>query len=675
MAFRDRLQSPLIRAAAYVFIVVTALAVIIPFNPVMPDRGLDRSWEFGMNEAVARDKSFGEQIVFTYGPYASISTHMYQPETNTRMMLGSVLIAVCYLGALLFLARGGKLAFAILLLVLFAAFGATEEVLLTYALLLIACTVKYVNEGRLATSGRPQPLFHVAVVAMWATLGVLPLVKGSLILPYVAAVVVPPVLLAWRARLKTAFAVAAIPLASTLLLWIAAAQSLGALPHYLRGALWLTSGYTEAMSTSWLVLPAIAGPCLVILFLMAVVLICISIARANMPGFFVKAVWGLACLVFLLVTFKHGFVKADVIDSAFSSLAALILIAALLSRDRYIASACALAIVLAAATSAVHDRELVREVREHFGFGLTWSGNRRNDVFAFCVQRAGPAYLRTTVGSEWQTYRQAWEGLLLRLGRNDSLKNRFDIAEEQIRASYAMPHFTGTADIYTFDQAILIVSGAEWDPRPVLQSYSVYTPELIRLNEQHLRGIDAPQWILFDLQTINGRLPSLDDGLSWPALLDNYSFVSYDGQSVLLQKRPAIRATTAYDTLLEQNCQTGSSVSVPAGNGLLFAEIDLQPTLAGKLLDTFFNAPQLRISLRLANGKTVRHRVVANMMRTGFLLSPLVEETSGFAALVSSNSPDSVGQRVRSFSIEPVYGGSHFWSSSFHLTLRRYSSK
>jgi hypothetical protein len=670
------LQSRPARIAAYVFIVATALAVIIPVNPVMPSRGLDRSWEFGMNEAVARHMNFGEQIVFTYGPYASIVTRMYQPDTSTRMMLGSIFLLVSYLGALLYLARGSKLAFALLLFVLFAAFGGGAElVLLTYALLLIACTVKYVSDNHTSLGARSCWLFRAAVLVLWATLGLLPLIKGSLILPWAAAVAVPPVLLAWRHQLKAAFALVAIPPVSTFLLWIVAHQSLTALPHYLRGALWLTSGYTQAMSTSWLILPAIVGEALVVLFLAAVLLICFSIARASVPGFFVKAVWGLTCLAFLLVIFKHGFVKADDIYGAFSSLAALALIAAMLATDRYIAWASALAIALTVATSAMHDPELAREVHEHFGPGVTWSGNRRDDIFAFCVKRAAPAYLHTTIGSGWQTYRNAWEGLLIHPERNDSLKERFDRAEDEIRTSYAMPHLTGTADIYTFEQAIVIVSGAQWDPRPVLQSYSVYTPELIRLNEQHLRGIDAPQWILFDLQVINGMLPSLDDGLSWPALLDNYSFVSYDGQFVLLQKRPTIKTTTTYDTILDTRCQTGSSVLVPPGDGLLFAEVDLQPTLAGKLLDTFFNPPQLRIFLHLANGKTERYRVVANMMRTTFLLSPVVENTSGFAALVSGSKSDSPGQRVESFSIEPVYGGSHFWSRSFHLTLRQYSGR
>ena len=675
VAIRRMLQSSQARFIAYVFIVVTAVAVTIPFNPVMPDRGLDRSWEFGLNEAVARHMSFGRHIVFTYGPYASIGTRMYHPNTNRRMMLGSVLVALSYLGALLFLARRGKLVFALLLLMLFAAFGSTEEVMLTYALLLIACTVSYVSYKPSAAARRPLSLMWAAVIVLWATLGLLPLVKGSLLLPWIAAVAVPPAILASRAHLKAALTLAVTPLASTLLLWIFAGQSLADLPHYLRGALWLTFGYTQAMSTSWLILPVVAGASLVILFFLAVVLVCVSIARASMPSFFVKAVWGLACLLFLLVIFKHGFVKADAINGGFSSLAALALIAAMLFRDRNISWACALAIALTVATSAMHDPELIREVHARFGPGVTWSGNRRDDIFAFCLQRAAPAYIRTTIGSVLQTYRQSWAGILIHFAGKDVLEERFVHAEDEIRTSYPMPRLTGPTDIYTFDQAIVLVSSAQWDPRPVLQSYSVYAPGLIRLNEAHLRGIEAPQWILFELNVIDGRLPSLDDGLSWPALLDNYSFVSYDGQFVLLHKRPATQASTTYATVLDSHCHTGDSVSVPAVDGLLFAKIDLEPTLAGKFLNILFNPPQLRISLHLANGRTERYRVIANMMDTEFLLSPVVEDTNGFAALVSGSKSDSTGQRVESFSIEPVYGGRRFWSDRFHLTLERYSGR
>src|SRR6202040_4372562 len=103
----------------------------------------------------------------------------------------------------------------------------------------------------------------------------------------------------------------------------------------------------------------------------------------------------------------------------------------------------------------------------------------------------------------------------------------------------------------------------EWNPRPIIQSYSAYTPALVRLNEQHLRGPDAPEWVLFDLQSIDGRLPSLDDGLSWPALLDNYAFTSYNGHFVLMHKKPVVHGSSNYEGVFEKTCRTGTMVTLP----------------------------------------------------------------------------------------------------------------
>lgn len=37
-----------------VFVIITVLAVFVPLNPGMPRSGLDPSWVFSMNEAVAQ---------------------------------------------------------------------------------------------------------------------------------------------------------------------------------------------------------------------------------------------------------------------------------------------------------------------------------------------------------------------------------------------------------------------------------------------------------------------------------------------------------------------------------------------------------------------------------------------------------------------------------------------
>jgi len=659
----------------YIFITVAIIAIFIPLNPRMPSKGLDASWEFAMNEAVARHLTFGKQIMFTYGPYAAVGTRTYSPATDRRMMWGSLFVAVSYVTGLLFLARGKKRYLLLFLLLFLATFGNPELLLLSYSFLLTACAVRYMNPEK---GGNPAALNWrgiLAAVLMWCTLGLLPLVKGSLLLPFAASAAIPSALFLYKRRFWQGICLLVLPLVSATVLWIQAGQSFGNLPAFLRGTFLLTSGYTEAMSSSWLVLPAIIGEGLVITFLAVSALMFWSMRRANRLTVISK--WALATgfALFLLVIFKHGFVKADGVSSAFCSLAVLITIVGLLEMNRCLISSLIIAAILTAGTSVMQDATLFKEVHEKFGSGVTWSGERRTDIFAFCVERAIGAYSRTTYRSTWRTFADAWEGLRLRIGRQNGFEARYAKAIDDIKSGNPLPPLMGSGDVYESEQSVLLASNNEWNPRPVFQSYSAYTPTLASLNEQHLRGHDAPDWVLFDLQSIGGRLPALDDGVSWPALMDNYTFVSYDGKFVLLRRLPVIQASSEYNSVFSQKCKSGSTIALPATSGLLFAEIDLKPTLAGQVLIALFNPPELRITIGLQNGKTIRYRTVSNMMRTGFLLSPLVGSTRDFASLMAEKSDVGFDGQVKSISIAPTYGGPVFWSDTYELTLKKYGVK
>src|SRR5262245_31502728 len=93
------------RTAAEIVAAVTILASFVPLTPVMPDLGLDPSWRFGINQAVAQGLVFGRDIVFTYGPYGSIYTKAYHPATDWMMMSGTLLLGACYAFLVVLLAR------------------------------------------------------------------------------------------------------------------------------------------------------------------------------------------------------------------------------------------------------------------------------------------------------------------------------------------------------------------------------------------------------------------------------------------------------------------------------------------------------------------------------------------------------------------------------------------
>jgi hypothetical protein len=660
--------------ALNVFLGISVLAIFIPMNPKMPIAGLDGSWQYAMNQGVARHMSIGRNIVFTYGPYASITTRVYDPATDLRMLLGSLLLAVSYAMALSFMARGRKRYLVLILFLFLATFGSGETLLFSYAFLLVVCVLKYINSDDLSR-GKVLPLWQAgAVFVMWVTLGLLPLVKGSLLLPYAASVGICAALLVYRKRLKQGLILLFIPILASLVFWVIADQPLSNIPAFLKGTALLTSGYTEAMSTEWVVLPAIAGDAFVIAFLALSVIILLSVKRSAHLSATSRGALALLLAVYLLVTFKHGFVAVMAVTTVFSTLSVLVLIIGLLHVDRYLVWCLTLSIVISFGISIVRDPVLVNEVHERFGVGAAGSsGTPRRDILEFCVARAPGAYVRMTLLSTWNAYRAAWDGLYVRVARRNALNDQFVEANEVIRRENPLPALTGSTDMYEDEISVLLASKNQWNPRPVFESYSAYTPELARLNEQHLRGQDAPDWIFFRVESIDQRLPSLDDGLSWPALLDNYSFDSYSGQFALLHKNQQIHPSSNYIPISERECKTGDAIAIPDSDGLLFARVNLRPTLAGRLLITFLNPPQLHITLKLEDGTTKKYRVISEMMTTGFVISPLVENTDQFASLAAGKLQSVGTGRVRSISITPSYGGSLFWSGTYSLALNKYS--
>jgi len=662
------LLSKLMPICFWAFLIITALAVFIPLNPSMPSRGIDPSYAFAMNQAVARHLSFGREIVFTYGPYASIGTRMYDPVTDRRMMLGSLLLGVCYVTGLMFVARGRRRYLLAILLFFFATFASVELLLLSYPFLLVLCVFKQAGHDDADLNWRQL----AAAVVMWFALGLLPVVKGTFLVPFAASIGLPFVFLLYRKRYRYAFLSVLIPIAASLTFWLIAEQSLRNIPSFIGGNLALTSGYTEAMSTSWSVLPAIVGDGLVTLFLAISVLTLISVSRSA--HFAASAKWTLSLLyaLFLLVAFKHGFVTTSNLSTAFAALATFILIIGLLHLDRVVVWSLGAAIVLTAGTSIIRDPVLGQQVHQRFGVGAAWTGGAgRTDILAFCLRRAMEAYSRSTYKRTWSTYTGAWKGAVSRMV-NDDLETRFAAAKSNIKSSYPLPVLEGSADIYQYDQSVLLASDNAWNPRPVLQGYTAYTPALARLDEQHLRGRNAPDWVFFDLQTIDGRLPSLDDGLSWPALLDNYTFVSNSGQFVVMRKNHALRPSSHYDNVATGKYKTGATIVLPNTEGLIFAQLDLKPTLIGRLLTELFNPPELHIVVGLQSGKTKSFRVISNMTRTDVLLSPLVSSTGEFADLMAGGGHSLDEDRVRTISVAPSYGGSLYWSGTYALTLKRY---
>jgi hypothetical protein len=99
-------QNNWLRLAAWCALAILFFNVLdIAFNPLMPTAILDGSWIYSMNQAVAQKLVFGRDLIFTFGPYASVYTHAYHPATVWIMLLGCSLVDLSYACAFAWLVR------------------------------------------------------------------------------------------------------------------------------------------------------------------------------------------------------------------------------------------------------------------------------------------------------------------------------------------------------------------------------------------------------------------------------------------------------------------------------------------------------------------------------------------------------------------------------------------
>jgi hypothetical protein len=245
------------------------------------------------------------------------------------------------------------------------------------------------------------------------------------------------------------------------------------------------------------------------------------------------------------------------------------------------------------------------------------------------------------------------DGLGLRMARTLSIDNllapvasrvtgyqqaEYEKTLARVQNNCPVPSISGGTDIYSYDQLVMFAYGLQYQPRPVIQSYSAYTPVLARLNAAWLRDNRAASNILFAIQSIDNRFPSLDDGLSWPELLTRYDLPELPANTngYLHLTRSAV--PREYHLLPLTNTAAGfcEPVAVPPVTGApIWAEIDIKKTPVGSAISTLYKAPQLVMTVEFKDGKQSVFRVVPGMTSAGFLISPVIKDTQAFATLAT----------------------------------------
>jgi hypothetical protein len=256
----------------------------------------------------------------------------------------------------------------------------------------------------------------------------------------------------------------------------------------------------------------------------------------------------------------------------------------------------------------------------------------------------------------------------------EELRRDHETATAEIRAKVPLPHLSGTIDVYPFEGGIALAHEMSYVPRPALHSYSAYTPRLARMDADHLRGPRAPEHILFRIRPIDGRLPALDDSLSWPELLTRYDFRGGVARRFLLLRRASSPRSYALTPTAELTGRIGELVNLPfpEDGKPLWATIELRPTWRGKASAMIFKPPTIVMAIREKSGRLRSYRVLPELLGAGFILSPVISGPADVMNLIDRSGQASIHEkRVETIKISGTGSADIGWAfdSEFDIKL------
>jgi hypothetical protein len=219
-----------------------------------------------------------------------------------------------------------------------------------------------------------------------------------------------------------------------------------------------------------------------------------------------------------------------------------------------------------------------------------------------------------------------------------------------------------SVDVISYEQGDVISAGLNYRCRPVPQSYSAYTPLLMQKNADFYKSQSAPNAVLFRLQTIDARVPMMDDSIALMELVKKYTYEGEVEGFALFKKKSGISSSQekSMDDVFRKEVHLWEDIPIPNTSAPIWIKINSKLSWIGKIRSILFETPNLCISVKNAEGKEDHFRVVPEMAKTGFLLSPWITTTDEFVTFAQTGT----GKTVQSIRIQPLrLGDDRLWKS------------
>jgi hypothetical protein len=576
--------------------------------PLHPSADLDPSWRVALGHFFLKGTPFGSEVVLTYGPLGYIMGNTYSGEQWWPILIGQAALGFVSAVVIVSLLRRLEWRTRLVSLVYFLLLGVAYEDALHMLVIVIA-------GFELLRHARGGAGWWVAFLV--AVLGLYSQIKFTDFILSAFAVAVAAAYAASQRDWRYASAIASGYLASYLAVWVACGQSIPDLLPYLHSSWQISQGYQDAMG--------IPTPPVPLAIALGVILLFVAYALAHLwlhPDLRRAAANVLLLAAFVFLNWKHGFVRSDghMIGFFFCALLPFTSYPALLE----------------------DTGRLPRAHKAMFALGVflcVWGteaalhGVIRNALGNFQTRVIGNIDLAT----RWENTRGSYaNSLQLKQSEYDLHRIRKIVGDAPV-------------DVLGFEQGYAIFNRLNYRPRPLIQSYFTFTPHLAQRNRDFFLSERAPEYVLLKIQTIDERMPMMDDPLVLSLLVHRYDYVTTEKGFQLWRRNPGPFDAAVLQPAPQRTSEIGLGEShsiADLGGQPVWLTVDVELSLLGKLRRFLYKPAPVRLAVTDTNGASRTFRLPLPIGRTGFVVSPMIEDPIGYI-LFASNRPQRVARDLR----------------------------
>ncbi|MBE34296.1 MAG: hypothetical protein CMI16_01830 [Opitutaceae bacterium] len=596
------------RVLGFLVLVVVAFRV-----PEFPAHDLDSSWRMALGKFFVEGRQFGTEVVFTYGPLGYVMGNTYWGGQWASLISWHAFLAVTFSTIIFW--HGMRLS------------GYNRLFYFTFFFLFGLSYQDAIQQIIIALLGlelikRSDRSWHWSSLVIVGLLVILSLIKFTNIVLCVALISLAAGLGYWTQRKwQTALHLPSIYAGMFILGWMLCGQHIFNLPAYFHSSWQISQGYQDAMGFSCPSLQLYLG--LTVLGLVILHTFINLFSQTNrIRGFALTAGVG----AFIYLNWKHGFIRADGHQVGFYFSAMTVIVTSVLMLEDGPKFRIPKQIILTVAgLTALIGMEAVLPGLVSGGLGNTQHTINKNIHFASNVEDSRRGY--------------------------DARLEKEQAFVEMLRSKSKTKIGDASVDVLGFEQSIAIFNGFNYQPRPVFQGYSAYTPYLSRLNYEYYAGDSAPEYVLFKLQTVDFRLATMDDPHALRMLIQRYEYLfSEQGFTIWQRKSEAFDAKTYEPKFIRKTTvrPLEQIIISDLNDQLIWVEIDYEFNFLGKLRRFFFKPPLVNLRIIDEDGVESVHRLPGPIGRAGFMLNPVINDLLDFMR-ASGGTPK---RRVKAIVIE-----------------------